>query len=113
MVDAHGQARINGPLTLSTVTALYNQANSEATRGRRMVTLDLEYVPSVDSSGLALLLEWQSLAAAAGTMLHVRNAPEDLLSLARLCEAGDLLVIEGRNSGQKKESDPQSSQNQK
>lgn len=84
-------------MTLNTVTALYNQASAEAARGRNFVNIDLEAVPSVDSSGLALLLEWQSTAVAAGSSLHIRNAPADLLSLTRLCEASDLLVIEGRN----------------
>ena len=96
-VDSSGLARITGPLTLSTVAALYNQASAEATRGRNFVNIDLGAVPSVDSSGLALLLEWQSSAANAGNSLHIRNAPADLLSLVSLCEAGDLLAIEGRN----------------
>jgi phospholipid transport system transporter-binding protein len=96
-VDPSGLARITGPLTLNTVAALYEQANTEAARGQRIVNLDLEAVPSVDSSGLALLLEWQSKAVGAGNSLHIRNAPADLLSLASLCEANDLLVIEGRN----------------
>jgi len=99
VVDASGEATISGPLTLNTVTALYNHANREAARGRRIVNLDLQAVPSVDSSGLALLLEWQSSAARdGGGKLYVRNAPADLLSLARLCEAGDLMTMEGRPS---------------
>lgn len=96
-VDASGAARISGPLTLNTVTALYYQASVQAVRGRNLVNIDLEAVPSVDSSGLALLLEWQSTAVAAGRTLNIRNAPADLLSLTRLCEASDLLAIEGRN----------------
>lgn len=96
-VDASGAARITGPLTLNTVTALYYQACVQAVRGRNLVNIDLEAVPSVDSSGLALLLEWQSTAVAAGRTLNIRNAPADLLSLTRLCEASDLLAIEGRN----------------
>jgi len=87
-------------MTLNTVSHLYQQAGIENVRGRRMVGLDLGEVPSVDSSGLALLLEWQSESLKAGNSLQVRNAPPDLLSLVSLCEAGDLLIIEGRNQSE-------------
>jgi ABC-type transporter Mla MlaB component len=96
-IDSSGKATITGPLTLNTVTSLYEQAKTEADRGRQIVNLDLDAVPSVDSSGLALLLELQSTAVRAGNSLHIRNAPADLLSLVSLCEAGDLLAIDGRN----------------
>jgi len=96
-IDSSGMAAITGPLTLNTVTSLYEQARSEAERGRQIVNLDLDAVPSVDSSGLALLLELQSTAVRAGRSMHIRNAPAGLLSLVSLCEAGDLLAIEGRN----------------
>jgi len=96
-IDTSGKAAISGPLTLNTVTALYEQARNEAARGRHIVELDLDEVPSVDSSGLALLLEWQ---ASADESLHIRNAPADLLSLVNLCEASDLLTIDGRSQTQ-------------
>jgi ABC-type transporter Mla MlaB component len=96
-IDSSGKATITGPLTLNTVTSLYEQAKADADRGRQFVNLDLDAVPSVDSSGLALLLELQATAVRAGNSLHIRNAPADLLSLVSLCEAGDLLAIDGRN----------------
>ena len=97
-VDPSGRARVSGPLTLDTVAAVYDLAKAEAAHGRHFDDLDLDAVPKVDSSGLALLLEWQSIARRAGRSLHIRNAPADLLSLASLCEANDFLAIEGRNS---------------
>jgi len=96
-VSPSGLARVSGPLTLDTVAAVYGLAKAEAAQGRHFDDLDLDAVPKVDSSGLALLLEWQSAARRAGRSLHIRNAPADLLSLASLCEANDLLAIEGRN----------------
>ena len=80
------------------MAAVYDLAKAEAAHGRHFDDLDLDAVPKVDSSGLALLLEWQSIARRAGRSLHIRNAPADLLSLASLCEANDFLAIEGRNS---------------
>ena len=96
-VDASGHARVSGPLTLDTVAAVYQQANEEAARGQIVSDLDLGTVPRVDSSGLALLLEWQASAGRDGRKLHIRNAPPDLLSLVNLCDASGLLAIEGRN----------------
>ena len=96
-IDTNGVARVSGPLTLESVTAVYYKASAEATRGRHIEELDLADVPRVDSSGLALLLEWQSAITSEGRSLHIRNAPPGLLSLVRLCEANDLLQIEGRS----------------
>ena len=96
-IDHSGLARVKGPLTLETVTIIYNQAMAEAAEGRHIGSLDLEAVSRVDSSGLALMLEWQSAAGGAGRTLKIRNAPPGLLSLVNLCEASDLLTIEGRD----------------
>jgi anti-anti-sigma factor len=95
-VDADGLAHITGPLTLDTVSSVYQQAEDAVSEGKTVSDLDLQNVSHVDSSGLALLLEWQSNASRNQHQLHIRNAPEDLLSLANLCEAGDLLSINGR-----------------
>jgi len=96
-LDPSGLARLSGALTLDTVAAIYQQAKTEAAQGRPIADIDLDAISHVDSSGLALLLEWQSVASRDGRSLHIRNAPADLLSLVNLCEASDLLTIEGRN----------------
>ena len=95
-IDADGIAHITGPLTLDTVSSVFTQAEDAANDGNTVSDLDLKNVSHVDSSGLALLLEWQSIASRNQYQLQIRNAPEDLLSLANLCEAGDLLSINGR-----------------
>jgi len=95
-LDDSGNARIAGELTLDTVSAVYRQAAQASGRDRYITDLDLAAVSRVDSSGLALLLEWQSVAHRAGRIMRIRNAPPDLLSLTRLCEASDLMVFEGR-----------------
>ena len=97
-VEPSGVARVDGALTLATVAELYEQAEAAAKDGRLMNTLDLGAVSHVDSSGLALVLEWQSQALHGSRNLVVHNAPDDLLSLARLCEASESLVMDGRDS---------------
>lgn len=97
-LDPDGHARVTGELTLDTVSKVFSQAELAATRGHYIADLDLAAVSRVDSSGLALLLEWQSLARRGGRIMRIRNAPSDLLSLTRLCEASDLMVFEGRTA---------------
>jgi phospholipid transport system transporter-binding protein len=95
-LDPDGQARIAGELTLDTVSTVFRQAEIAATQDRQIADVDLAAVSRVDSSGLALLLEWQSLAHRNGRIIRIRNAPPGLMSLTRLCEASDLMVFEGR-----------------
>lgn len=86
-----GTAALSGELVFSTVRALAAQGEALLTAEKPVSRLDLQAVSRVDSSGLALLLEWQSWAKANGTSLVVSNVPDDLARLARLCEAEDLL----------------------
>lgn len=91
---------------MGTVAEVYRQANKDAAQGRPITDIDLGAVSRVDSSGLALLLEWQAAADHNGRTLHIYNAPPDLLSLASLCEASGLLTIEGRNESGREEDVP-------
>ena len=58
--------------------------------------VDLGGVDRSDSSGLALLLEWQAMAKQKKRTLRIINSPANLLMLAKLCEADILLNITGR-----------------
>ncbi|HMB58654.1 MAG TPA: STAS domain-containing protein [Xanthomonadales bacterium] len=92
--DADGLAHISGPLTLDTVAEVFAEAGKAMAGGLKLSEVDLGEVQRVDSSGLALLLEWQSVAKREGSSVVFRNAPSDLHSLARLCETEDLLTLE-------------------
>lgn len=92
-----GGARLAGELTLETVPGIYEDAGKALRRsGRRIRQVDLSDVSRVDSSGLALLLEWEAGSKQDGSVLEIRNAPSDLLRLARLCGAQELLNLDGR-----------------
>jgi phospholipid transport system transporter-binding protein len=95
-LDPDGHAQVAGELTLDTVGKVFRQAELALAQGRHIADVDLTAVSRVDSSGLALLLEWQSVANRGGRVMRIRNAPPDLLSLTRLCEASDLMEFEGR-----------------
>lgn len=85
------RARVTGSLHFTTVSALLT-AGVEAINGGRAAVIDLGSVKASDSSGLALLIEWLSIAKAAGRGLRFENLPTQLQQLARLSEVEELLV---------------------
>jgi phospholipid transport system transporter-binding protein len=85
------RARVIGSLHFSTVSALLTEGTAAITAGRAGV-IDLAGVTGSDSAGLALLIEWLSVAKAAGHPLRFANIPSQLQQLARLSEVEELLV---------------------
>ncbi len=96
-ISPDGDARIAGPLTFDTCTALYGTMEKRLRDGARLRRIDLEEVSNVDSAGLALLLEWQARHSAVGNCLVIHGAPRSLQRLARLCDAMPLLGLAGRD----------------
>jgi phospholipid transport system transporter-binding protein len=91
-------ASISGDMNFQTVQALAETAKSVLGKDSAIRKLDLAAVKHVDSSGLALLLEWQSSVSKKGHAFQIIHAPDDLVSLARLCEAQDLLQLHSRTA---------------
>jgi phospholipid transport system transporter-binding protein len=85
------RARVNGALHFTTVTALL-RLGSEAIVGGHAAVIDLSGVKDSDSSGLALLIEWLSIARAEGKSLRYENIPTQLHQLARLSDVEELLT---------------------
>jgi phospholipid transport system transporter-binding protein len=86
-----GRARVIGSLHFSTVSALL-AAGGAAIKDGRAAVIDLAGVTASDSAGLALLVEWLSVAKSAGRALRFENIPSQLQQLARLSEVEELLV---------------------
>ncbi len=85
------RSRVNGALHFTTVTALLPLGTDAIDRGRAAV-IDLAGVTASDSAGLALLIEWLSVAKGASRNLRYENIPSQLQQLARLSEVEELLV---------------------
>ena len=85
------RSRVIGSLHFTTVSALL-PAGVEAINGGRAGVIDLAGVTASDSSGLALVIEWLSVAKASGHALKYENIPSQLQQLARLSEVEELLV---------------------
>jgi phospholipid transport system transporter-binding protein len=86
-----GRSRVNGVLHFTTVTALL-RTGSEAIANDRAAVIDLSGVKDSDSSGLALLIEWLSIARAENKNLRYENIPAQLHQLARLSDVEELLT---------------------
>lgn len=87
---------LHGTLTLDNVASTWKESRSLLHDGVNAV--DLADVSRVDSAGLALLLEWQAQARLRKASLEFMNAPKDLLRLADLSEASDLLGLKPRST---------------
>jgi phospholipid transport system transporter-binding protein len=85
------RARVVGSLHFTTVSALL-AVGAEAINGAGAAVIDLGDVVASDSAGLALLIEWLSIAKAAGRPLRFENIPTQLQQLARLSEVEELLA---------------------
>jgi phospholipid transport system transporter-binding protein len=80
-----------------TVTRLLPQG-SAAIDGGKAAVIDLGGVTGSDSSGLALLIEWMSVAKDARRPLRYENVPAQLHQLALLSEVEELLETENATS---------------
>jgi phospholipid transport system transporter-binding protein len=86
-----GRSKVAGVLDFATVTHLLPRGTAAIEQGHA-ATIDLGGVTGSDSSGLALLIEWLSVAKGAGRSLHYENMPAQLHQLARLSDVEELLV---------------------
>jgi len=91
-----GCANLAGALTFKSTPDLYHETEKLFNGSVPVASINLSGVTSVDSAGLALLLEWQATQGPVSSSLQFIGAPPTLMSLARLCDAVELLNISGR-----------------
>jgi phospholipid transport system transporter-binding protein len=85
------RSRVVGSLEFATVAKLL-PLGTAAIEGGHAAVIDLSGVTDSDSSGLALLIEWLSIAKASGHSLHYENMPAQLHQLAGLSEVEGLFT---------------------
>ncbi len=88
---ADERSRVVGSLEFATVARLLPPGTA-AIEGGHAAVIDLAGVTDSDSSGLALLIEWLSVAKASGNSLRYENMPAQLQQLAGLSEVEELLA---------------------
>ena len=92
---------LHGELTLDNVASTWRESRNLL--NGQVDVVDLSDVSRVDSAGLALLLEWQAEAKSNNRELRFNAAPEDLVRLTSLCEATQMLGLNGREEGESTE----------
>jgi len=92
-----GCALLTGVLTFTSTPGLFTETDKLFHTSAPVSSIDLSGVTSVDSAGLALLLEWKAIQKPVSHDLKFINAPSALMSLAQLCDSVELLNISGRS----------------
>lgn len=90
MIRLEGQlVRVTGPLTMQTVPAMVGAVEEHLVAGATQI--DFSQVTEVDSSAVALTLEWQRVAARNHVSLELLNLPAAMLNLSKLYGVSDLV----------------------
>jgi len=84
---------LTGALSFETIPSVLAQSAEYAARGDLpdCLTIDFSEITGVDSSAVALLLEWRRQAAQRGKRLEFVNLPPNLVALAELYGVADLI----------------------
>ena len=85
---------LTGALSFETIPTVLEQSEQYAARTDLpdRLTIDFAGITGVDSSAVALLLEWRRQAAQRGKQLEFINLPINLLALAELYGVAELIV---------------------
>lgn len=78
-----GRYALRGRLTFQSVPQFFAHART-LLAGNGPVTVDLAGVTLADSAGIALLIEWQQQARAAGRAFAYANIPEQVRKIIRV-----------------------------
>lgn len=90
-----GKFMLSGVLGFPTATAVLKRSH-ELFDGLKEIEVDLKGVTQTDSAGMAVLLEWLSLARRHGAKLKFLNLPEQIRAIARISEVEELLGVPHR-----------------
>lgn len=94
-VHRQGQhVKLTGAITLETVTAIYRETRCWQQKNDLPESVDLNQIEGLDSSCVALLLEWASWAKSAGRQIQFANPPGALCALVHLFDIEQVLALE-------------------
>ncbi len=94
-----GRFAVRSDLTFESTTAILTQSKRLFADCER-ISVDMSDVQEADSAGLALLLEWVSWARRFDREIVYENIPQQILAIAQISEATDLL-----NAGRRRAAD--------
>ena len=80
----NGVFEVTGQVTFQSVPQFLAHTDKWLRVGSGRVTIDMHGVTLADSAGLALMIEWQQLAHAAGREIVFTHMPEQMRDLIRV-----------------------------
>ena len=86
-----GRYRVQGPVTMTTVPGLLQEADSKFEGSD--IRVDLSGATEADSAAVALLLAWTRAAVHGGKRIRFENVSENLKTLIQLYDVADLLPV--------------------
>jgi phospholipid transport system transporter-binding protein len=86
-----GRLRASGQLSFETAAQALRAGLAYIDHGRPW-TMDLSGVTSGDSAGIAVMVEWLSVASAHGAELAFEAVPAQMLAIARISGLEDLIL---------------------
>ena len=89
----NGRFEVHGELNKATVPAVWRHANSLIQAATQNLVFDLKAVTRTDSAGLALLLEWMTMARARQLQIHFCNLPAQLWEIAKVSDLEELIPL--------------------
>ena len=89
--DGAGRVIVAGSVTFATAGDLL-RASQALFEGQKAITVDLGAVTSVDSAGLALLIEWLRRARSDGRAVTYTGLPDKLVAIAKLSGVDAMLA---------------------
>ena len=95
-----GRYKLDGDVSFATAESVL-RASRDMFTGQSDVEVDLSAVRKTDSAGLALLLEWISLAQQSGTDIRFNGIPEKIHAIAQTAEIEELLAPDYSTSSSK------------
>lgn len=90
--NGSGQIDIVGTLSFGKILPLLRQSQPFFD-GKTSLVFDLKGVDKTDSAGLALLVEWMSLAKKQGQDIAFTNMPKQMLDIARVSGLDGVLPV--------------------
>ncbi len=91
----HGETEfiLNGDLNFTTVPEIHAENLSVFENVNKHLTISLQGVQHVDSSGLALIVEWYRMAKNNNQQITILNMPTQMRDLARLSSIDELFNL--------------------
>lgn len=84
---------MEGELSKETVPSVWRDANPLIQAATQDLVFDLKDVTRTDSAGLALLLEWMTLARKKALQIHFRNLPAQLWEIAKVSDLEEIIPL--------------------